>query len=99
MQTAPDRHNTTFGAAPFKKRLCNASPEAPDNWALYDRFVDICETHRWKMADVRAEIASVDPAALTENDWKVVDCVGEVAVVEGNAPSIVVNQLAIMLYD
>lgn len=97
----PDPHTdkTTFGAAPFEKRLPNAAPGAPENWTLYDQFLDMCEAHRWKMAEVRQEIASVDPASLTENDWKVVDCVGEVAVVEGNAPSIVVNQLAIMLYD
>jgi len=99
MPTDLHTYDTTFGAAPFEKRLPNASPEAPENWALYDQFLDMCEAHRWKMAEVRQEIASVDPASLTENDWKVVDCVGEVAVVEGNAPSIVVNQLAIMLYD
>ncbi|NUO49349.1 MAG: ferritin-like domain-containing protein [Polyangiaceae bacterium] len=90
---------TSFGAAPFEKRLPNAEPGATDNWALYDRFLDICEAHRWTMADVRKEIESVDPKALTADDRKVIDVVGEVAVVEGNAPSIVVNQLAIMLYD
>jgi hypothetical protein len=90
---------TSFGTPPFEKRLPNAEPESPDNWALYDRFLDICEAHRWKMSDVRKEIESVDPAALTEADRKVLDVVGDVAVVEGNAPSIVVNQLAIMLYD
>lgn len=88
-----------LGSAPFKKRLPNAAADAADNWALYDRFLDMAEAHRWKMADVRSEIESVDPAMLTENDRKVVDCVGEIAIVEGNAPSIVVNQLAIMLYD
>ena len=41
----------------------------------------------------------VDPASLTENDRRVLDCAGEVAIVEGNAPTIVVNQLAIMLHD
>ena len=91
--------STSFGSAPFEKRLPNAAPDAPDNWTLFDRYLDICEAHRWKMSDVRSEIASVDPAVLTTNDRNVVDCVGEVAVVEGNAPSIVVNQLAIMLYD
>jgi hypothetical protein len=91
--------DTTFGAEPFQKRLPNAEPEAVENWALYDQFIDICEAHRWKMADVRREIDSVDPATLTDADRKVVECIGEVAVVEGNAPSIVVNQLAIMLYD
>ncbi|MFI5364413.1 MAG: ferritin-like domain-containing protein [Candidatus Binatia bacterium] len=90
---------TTFGSAPFEKRLPNAAPEAENNWALYDHFLDMCEAHRWKMADVRREIDSVDRASLTENDRKVVDCIGEVAVVEGNAPSIVVNLLAIMLHD
>lgn len=90
---------TTFGAEPFEKRLPNAEPEASDNWALYDQFLDICEAHRWKMSEVRKEIESVDPASLTPEDRKVIDVVGEVAVVEGNAPSIVVNQLAIMLYD
>src|SRR5947208_11665278 len=44
-------------------------------------------------------IESVDPATLTDNDRKVIDCIGDVAVVEGNAPSIIVNQLAIMLND
>ena len=91
--------DTTFNSPPFEKRLPNAAPDAPDNWVLYDQFLDLCEAHRWTMAEARQEIASVDRASLTENDWKVVDCVGEVAVVEGNAPSIVVNQLAIMLYD
>ncbi|MSP61717.1 MAG: ferritin-like domain-containing protein [Myxococcales bacterium] len=90
---------TTFGAAPFRKLLPNARPEAPDNWSLYDRFLDLCEAHRWKMADVRSEIETVDPASLSARDLQVIDCVAEVAVVEGNAPSIVVNQLAIMLYD
>ncbi len=90
---------TTFGTAPFEKRLPNAAPEAEDNWALYDHFLDMCEAHRWKMADVRKEIESVDRTVLTGNDHKVIDCIGEVAIVEGNAPSIVVNQLAIMLYD
>ena len=87
------------GAIPFQKRLPNADPEAGNNWALYDYFLDMCEAHRWKMADVRQAIETVDPRSLTENDQQVVDCVGEVAVVEGNAPSIVINQLAIMLYD
>jgi hypothetical protein len=90
---------TTSADAPFTKRLPNALPEAENNWALYDEFLELCEEHRWKMVDVRREIASVDPAALTDNDRKVLDCVGEVAVVEGNAPSIVANQLALMLYD
>src|SRR6266852_3149885 len=99
MSTDPVTVDTAFGTAPFQKRLPNAQPEAPNNWALYDRFLDLCEAHRWKMADVRREIESVDPASLTDNDRKVIDCIGEVAVVEGNAPSIVVNQLAIMLYD
>ncbi|MFO0554524.1 MAG: ferritin-like domain-containing protein [Polyangiaceae bacterium] len=90
---------TTFDATPFKKPLPNAEAEANDNWELFDQFIDMCEGHRWKMSDVRAEIESVDPSKLTENDLKVIDCVGEVAVVEGNAPSIVVNQLAIMLLD
>jgi hypothetical protein len=79
--------------------LPNAAAEAENNWALFDHYLDMCEAHRWKMADVRKEIDSVDPAVLTENDRKVIDCIGEVAIVEGNAPSIVVNQLAIMLYD
>lgn len=90
---------TTFGCAPFQKRLPNSVPDAPDNWVLFDKFLDLCELHRWKMADVRGEIESVDPAVLSEKDRQVVDCIGEIAVVEGNAPSIVVNQLAIMLYD
>lgn len=90
---------TSFGAAPFQKRLPNARPDASNNWELYDRFLDLCEAHRWKMADVRKAIDTVDPAALTESDWRVVDCIAEVAVVEGNAPSIIANQLAIMLYD
>jgi rubrerythrin len=90
---------TTFGAEPFRKKLPNARPDSPDNWSLYDRFLDLCEAHRWKMADVRKEIESVDPSSLTERDRQVVDCIAEVAVVEGNAPSIVANQLAIMLYD
>jgi hypothetical protein len=90
---------TTFGCAPFQKRLPNSGADAPDNWALYDRYLELCEAHRWKMADVRQEIESVDPAILTNKDRQVVDCIGEIAVVEGNAPSIVVNQLAIMLYD
>ena len=90
---------TSFGAPPFEKRLPNADPGSPDNWALYDRFLDICEAHRWRMADVRRDIEAVDPASLTTNDHNVIDVLGEVAVVEGNAPSIVVNQLAIMLYD
>ena len=85
--------------APFTQRHKNAPADDPTNWALYDQYLDLCEAHRWKMADVRAEIATVDPKTLTENDRKVIDCVGEVAVVEGNAPSIVVNQLALMLYD
>jgi hypothetical protein len=89
----------TVDAAPFQKRLPNAAPDSPDNWTLYDQFLDICEGHRWKMAEVRKEIESVDPAVLTDNDRKVIDCAGEIAVVEGNAPSIVVNQLALMLYD
>ena len=86
-------------APPFTKRLPNAPPEAPDNWALYDEYLDLCEEHRWKMSDARREIASVDPASLTDSDRRVIDCIGEVAVVEGNAPSIVANQLALMLYD
>jgi len=86
-------------APPFGRQLPNAAPDAPNNWALFDEFLELCERHRWRMEDVRAEIAQVDPAALTENDHRVLDCVGEVAVVEGNAPSIVVNQLAIMLRD
>ncbi|HEY3233742.1 MAG TPA: ferritin-like domain-containing protein [Polyangiaceae bacterium] len=90
---------TTFGARPFHKRLPNAERGAPDNWALYDKFLDICEANRWKMADIRREIESVDRDTLTKNDRQVIDCIGEVAVVEGNAPCIVVNQLAIMLYD
>jgi hypothetical protein len=90
---------TTFGSPPFQKQLPNAEAGAPENWELYDQYLDICEAHRWKMSDVRAEIATVVPASLTAEDLKVIDCVGEVAVVEGNAPSIVVNQLAIMLYD
>lgn len=91
---------TLFGAHPFQKRdLPNAPPADESNWALFDQFLDICETHRWRMCDVRREIEAVDPATLTPKDLRVVDCVGEVAVVEGNAPSIVVNQLAIMLYD
>lgn len=90
---------TTFGSDPFHKQLPNAEPEAADNWALFDQFLDICEGHRWRMSDVRTEIESVDSAKLTTNDLRVIDCVGEVAVVEGNAPSIVVNQLAIMLLD
>ena len=90
---------TGFGAPPFQLRLPNAAPDAPNNWSLFDEFFELCERHRWRMEDVRAEIAAVDPASLTENDRRVLDCVGEVAVVEGNAPSIVVNQLAIMLRD
>lgn len=91
---------TMFGADPFQKRDLPNAPEADEaNWALYDQFLDICESHRWKMSEVRKEIEAVDPAKLTEKDLRVVDCVGEVAVVEGNAPSIIVNQLAIMLYD
>jgi hypothetical protein len=86
-------------AGAFRRALPNAPPGSPDNWALFDRFLDLCERHRWKMADVRSEIESVDPRVLTENDLRVLDCVGEVALVEGNAPSIVVNQLAIMLHD
>ena len=84
---------------PFARRLPNAAPDAADNWSLYDSFLDLCEAHRWKMADLRAAIDGVDPARLTEADHKVIDCVAEVAVVEGNAPSIVANQLALMLYD
>jgi len=99
MQMGIPTVQTTFGTAPFEKRLPNALPEAENNWALYDQFLDLCEAHRWKMTEVRQEIACVDRASLTQTDWKVVDCVGEIAVVEGNAPSIVVNQLAIMLYD
>jgi hypothetical protein len=85
--------------APFTKRLPNAAPDAVENWALYDRFLDLCEAHRWRMADVRKEIDSVDPKKLTASDHKVIDCIAEVAVVEGNAPSIIANQLALMLYD
>jgi ferritin-like protein len=91
--------STTFGAEPFRKILPNADDGAEDNWALYDQFIEICEAHRWRMADVRKDIESVDSSRLTDKDLKVIDCVGEVALVEGNAPSIVVNQLAIMLHD
>ncbi len=84
---------------PFTWRLPNALAEADDNWALYDQFLDLAEAHRWKMSDVRREIESVDPATLTEADHRVVDCIGEIAIVEGNAPTIVVNQLAVMLFD
>lgn len=90
---------TSFGAAPFRKRLPNARPDAANNWELYDRFIDLCEAHRWKMSEVRQAIDTVDPESLTDQDRRVVDCVAEVAVVEGNAPSIIANQLAIMLYD
>jgi len=83
----------------FRRVLPNAAPGSPLNWALYDRFLDLCEEHRWKMADVRREIETVDPGSLTEADLQVLDCLCEVALVEGNAPSIVVNQLAIMLHD
>jgi hypothetical protein len=86
-------------SAPFQKRLPNAAPEAANNWSLYDHFVELCERHRWRMEDVRREIETVDPATLSINDRQVLDCVGEVAIVEGNAPSIIINQLAIMLHD
>jgi ferritin-like protein len=86
-------------AAPFGKRLPNAAAEATNNWALYDKFVELCERHRWRMEDVRREVEQVDAATLTINDQQVLDCVAEVAIVEGNAPSIVINQLAIMLLD
>jgi len=85
--------------APFQWRLPNAVPGAGDDWALYDRFLDLAEAHRWKMSDVRREIDRVDPRSLTEADRNVVDCIGEIAIVEGNAPTIVVNQLAVMLFD
>ncbi len=84
---------------PFARRLPNAPPEATNNWSLYDSFLDLCEAHRWKMADVRKEIEAIDPTTLTARDHKIVDCIAEVAVVEGNAPSIITNQLALMLYD
>ncbi len=84
---------------PFTRQLPNASDQASDNWALYDQFLDLAEAHRWKMSDVRQEIESVDPASLTDADRRVVDCIGEIAIVEGNAPTIVVNQLAVMLFD
>lgn len=84
---------------PFAWRLPNAVAEASDNWALYDKFLDLAESHRWKMSDIRREIATVEPASLTEADHKVVDCIGEIAIVEGNAPTIVVNQLSVMLFD
>lgn len=83
----------------LQRVLPNAAPGSPHNWALYDRFLDLCEQHRWKMADVRREIETVDPRSLTEADLRVLDCLCDVALVEGNAPSIVVNQLAIMLHD
>jgi Fatty acid desaturase len=92
-----DEHG--FGAPPFRLQLPNAAPEAPNNWSLFDEYLELCERHRWRMEDVRVQIAGVDPASLTENDRRVLDCAGEVAIVEGNAPSIVVNQLAIMLHD
>lgn len=84
---------------PFAWELPNDVAEIDDNWALYDQFLDLAESHRWKMSDVRTEIEGVDPASLTETDHKVVDCAGEIAIVEGNAPTIVVNQLAVMLFD
>lgn len=84
---------------PFTWQLPNPVDEATDNWALYDRFLDLAEAHRWKMSDVRREIEGVDPQSLTEADHKVVDCIGEIAIVEGNAPTIVVNQLSVMLFD
>src|SRR5262245_25339164 len=59
----------------------------------------MCERYRWRMEDVRRQIATVDPSRLSDNDRRVLDCVAEVAVVEGNAPSIIVNQLAIMMRD
>jgi len=59
----------------------------------------LCEAHRWKMADARREIETVDPARLTDGDRRVLDVLAEVAIVEGNAPSIVANQLALMLND
>jgi hypothetical protein len=99
MSADPRTIAAVSGTVPFEKRLPNAEPEARNNWALYDHFLEACEAHRWKMADARKEIETVEPASLTENDRRVVDCIGEIAVVEGNAPSIVVNQLAIMLYD
>ncbi len=90
---------TAFGVLPFQLRLPNSAADAHDNWSLYDEFIELCERHRWRMEDVRAEIVKVDPSSLTQSDRQVVDCVGEVAVVEGNAPSICVNQLAIMIHD
>lgn len=84
---------------PFTRKLPNATPGSPRNWALYDRFLDLCERFRWKMADVRREIATVAPARLTDDDQRVLDCLADIALVEGNAPSIVVNQLAVMIND
>jgi len=84
---------------PFTRKLPNAAPGSPRNWALYDRFLDLCERFRWKMADVRREIATVAPARLTDDDQRVLDCLADIALVEGNAPSIVVNQLAVMIND
>ncbi|MDG2308214.1 MAG: ferritin-like domain-containing protein [Candidatus Binatia bacterium] len=84
---------------PFTWRLPNAPVDAEDDWVLYDQFIDLAEAHRWKMSDVRREIEGVDPATLTEADHKIVDCIGEIAIVAGNAPTIVVNQLSVMLFD
>jgi len=85
--------------APFSRKLPNAAPGSPRNWALHDRFLDLCERFRWKMADVRREIETVAASRLTAADERVLDCLADIALVEGNAPSIVVNQLAVMIND
>lgn len=85
--------------APFRWQLPNTVADGDEDWALYDQFLDLAESHRWRMSDVRSEIEGVDPESLTAMDHKVVDCVGEIAIVEGNAPTIVVNQLSVMLFD
>jgi hypothetical protein len=80
-----------------EKRLTNAAPNAPDNWALYDQFLEMCEAPLEDVGLRRGSNRSIK-SALSENSLS-----GRLrrrgGVVEGSAPTIVVNQLAIMLHD